>query len=496
MRLDSEAPLHSATVEAIRDLLGGDAPPPPDDAAFLALVLGIADAPTRAACAHALLASPAARARLLRTRAALHEGLGTAPPQGEALDDLRRLAAFAGAFDEAAAAAAFPGRFADGERLRRLADQGWLDVEDAWDGARFRLPPAFRTLRTPLSDATWALPFARHHAEIARRVDRLRAEGRGAEAAVLLRRTLPDLRRAWRLADAADDVETVAAFVEILVAELAESGAWEALADLAEVGYRAADALDRPRLRSRLLGYQGVAASRGGDPARAAELWKARVALNRRIGNPVGEADALLDLASDAAEAGDEAAWRNWIDQAADALHRTDRPDMEASLTIQRAQARLRASDLEGAAKEAERALAGLSGPLGLDGVFHVRVNVARILARCGWRVESLGSGADLLELALENNRPVSAASALVLLADLVEEDGRATLAGRCVGIALAIRLGQGTYHAAALATRVEAMRAANPESWIADVVPEAWAVAATGVLAEIRDALSAPIEA
>ena len=340
-------------------------------------------------------------------------------------------------------------------------------------------PMADKALGLPPEDRRrWAVEAFLGEAE---RAARLLAEGL-QEGETILATSLVGLRVGWRLASETSDQDAVARFAEALMAELMERGAWEELAELAEIGYRAADALDRPRLRSRLLAYEGAAWSRRGDYERAARLWTERVALNRRIGNSVGEADALMDLAGDALERGDLVAWEGWTAQAEDAVGRSGRSVLAARLWTQRAHERLRALDIEGAAHLADRAMEELSDALQIDNGLGVRLIAARVLAKCGQERRALIELAGLLTLALSEGRPALAALLLEAIGDILVGGNRRLSCG-CLRCALLIHRSLGTRRAGVLALRI-----GESCDEVGDRAEPGWKTLAHGLLIEIED--------
>ncbi len=490
MRLDPERPLAPATIDAIRDLLGPRDVPTVDDSALLAMALGVADAPTRLACARAMLACPSTRARLLAIRASVSGTFAAPTPDADDREDLRRLSVFAAPFEAAAAAATFPQRFGERQRLRRLAEGGWLEVLDPLRGPFYRVPGRFRNEAWTL-DAEAKAGFVRHFAEAARWIDRTIAEGRWAEADERLTQTLPDLRAAWRFADEASDFEAVSTFVDSLAAEFMESGRREALADLAGVAYRASDVTGDSVPRSRLLSYEGALASKLGDTARAVELWSQRVELNRQVGNPRAEADSLLDLVGEAIGVGDREAWERLIGPTEDAVARAERADLTATLWIMHANERVFAGDRDEAMVYAERAMAVYAGNLGLDTGLFIQTEAAKILASSGRSLRAIGIVANLLDLAVQAGRPTHAAAVLNPLGNLLEAEGRIELAERCVRAALAIYRHQGSRHVARTEARLAEILVASPTSNIEEVAASEWQAQAIIVLTELREGLA-----
>lgn len=483
MRLDANRPLAPATVEAMQDFFEPPDPREVEDSALLAVALGVADAPTRLAVARAIVASPAVRARLLLVRASVSGPLAAPTPEGEEEADLARLSAFAAPFDDAAAAALDPVRYGEGGRLRRLVEGGWLEATDEPSGTVYRLPERFR--RGAAFEGEVAERVVRHFLARAQWIDRSLAEGQWREAGALLRRILPDLRAAWRLADARDDAETVREFVKSLLLNLTESGEAEPGYDLVEVGHRAAERLGDAGLRSRLLALEGVIAARTGDADRASARWQERVAHNRRIGNPVGEADALLDLMLQAGDRGDEEAWRRWNAEAEDAVARAGRFNQAANLRIIRAEERLRAGDPLAAAAWAEEALGALGDSLGLDSGAYVRLGAAKIFARCGEVRQAVGAIAEVLEQALEASRPILVASSLTALGEIFRREEVLSLALRCLRTAHALYVEHGSRRAAYVEERLAEVRTLAPEPEEAESDPQ---TVARAILAELRE--------
>ena len=432
--MTSKAPLSSPTIEAIWDLFGPLEPPSVDDAALLALALGVADETTRLACAQAMLASPNVQTQYLVVRARVRDQLGLEPD-------------FAGTLGLPARAGLFVSRLA----------------------------------------------------ETARSIERLAAEGRWTDAEARLRSQTSDLRAAWRLAGSAGLWEEAEAMVRALVFPMMEMRATEEFGELLALGYQASEALGKPKLRSLLLSYDGVWAARQGDPVRARTLWAERVALNRRLGNPVAEADALLDIAGSLRQYGDRVGLLAMVDEVERAVVSSGRPDLEAGFWGLLAEDRLGEGDVETAIEHALRSLDILRRAGNTLGVVpNVRFIAARALTADRRYGEALGLLADCLEICVENGQALSAAATLTELAAALEPQGGITLARRCLVVSRAIHQGFGSRHVNTAEKAVQDFAARHPEDGIDRLAPllpsEAWVPETSAILALLRDLRSAPV--
>ncbi|GEM_PF-4297567 len=429
--MTSEAPLSSQTVDAIWDLFGPLDPPSVDDAALLALALGVADQATRLACAQAMLASPSAQTRYLVVRARVRDQLGLEPD-------------FAGTLGLPARAELFVSRLA----------------------------------------------------QTARSIERLAAEGRWTDAEARLRSQTSDLRAAWRLAGSAGLWEEAEEMVRALIFPMMEMRAAEEFSELLALGYQASEALDKPKLRSILLSYEGVWFARLGDPARARELWWERVELNRSLGNPVAEADALLDIADSLRQFGDQAGLLAMLDKVERAVVSSGRPDLEAGFWGLLAEDRLDKGDVATAIEHGVRALEILRRAENAIGVApHVRFTAARAFTADKRYGEALELLADCLETCVENGQASSAAATLTELAVALEASGGIGLARRCLEVSFAIHRELGTRHVKTAEKAVEDLAARHPEKSDDRLTPpgEAWVSESSAILAILRDLRSAP---
>jgi hypothetical protein len=494
MRLDPNKSLSSATIQAMVDLF----PAPPeheiDEVTILQVAMGMADAKTRRVCALAILANPEVATRLARARRQVTASMSSLNLDARQVDDLRCLAEFVGPFSLRDAAVVFPDRFKTPESLLPFEARGWLEEVRDGESGNFLLSNEARKLAaSPIGEEIsrgWRDRFVSHYAAVGLSIDRTLSELRWLDASEPLNRNLANLRKAWGLASERGSFEVVERFTRNLLVALLEFGANEEFSDLLMTGYLAADGLGKPRLRSWLLSFEGVAAARLGDPDRAREIWWHRVALNRTIPNPVGEADALLDIAASHHTAGDDKAFRALVDDLDRVVAAAERADLEARFLALLAVDRLRANDPATSVLHARKALSLLSGVDGVDQDLSVRFSAAKTLSGCGLTWDAYDSLTDMLSVCVESGRSVAAAFLLAELASHFEAQGDSAMALRCLDISLTIHRQVGTRYSDTVAARVLALRREVPSdpSWLINeaVGTGPWESGCLVILAEI----------
>lgn len=467
MKLDPQKALSPATIQAMVDLFPPLDETQIDDDSILRVAMGVADAATRHACAFAVLADPEVGSRLARARRQVVSSLQSLRPDRRQIEDLRCLAVFAAPFTPADAAAVFPDRFGRADDFLPFEARGWLESGREEDTGTFHLSASALALASvPIEEEVspdWRTRFALHFAEVTSAVDRTLSELRWVDASIPLRRHLPDLRRAWAFADELDMFEMIERFARSLMVAFLELGAIDDFEDLLQRGFRAADALKRPKFRSWLLSFQGVAAARCGDPVLAREIWWTRVKLNRSIPNPVGEADALLDIAASHHTAGDHEAFRALVDDLDRAVAAAEHADLEARFLALLAVDRLRADDPDTAILHAQKALSVLSGVDGIDMGLSVRFSAAKTLSGCGQTWGAFDSLTEILSVCVDSGRSVAAAFSLAEIASHLEVQENQVLALQCLEISLSIHRQVGTRYSEAVESRVLTLRRVVP---------------------------------
>lgn len=488
MALNSQHDLSPSTVLAIEDLIGGSEIPRVEESAIWRMALGTADEPTRIEVARACVASPDVRGKLANLRRLANQRFSGV--EGEALRAFwGRVTVFRGWFTAEDVRAIFP---AESDALFRLRQLSLDDLVESLEGAdeHFQVPEVIRQALGTAADE-WEKPYVALQVQKAERIHHLIAEGRWEDGSARLYRSLPDLQQGWNLADLSSEFGDVLHFVDLLAGTLMEIGDWDRLTDLARVGYRAADALGRPKLRSRLLSFEGVSAARRDRPELARRLWTERVDLNRRIGNPVGESDALLDLAFQALGRQEMDLWGSYIEQAERSVAASGNADLRAALMNVHVLERIAAGDMETAANLAQRAVNTLTGESGSDIGLHVRGVLAQALIRTNQRNSAIEVICDVLDRAVEGGRYATVSAVLRELATLLEEENQVGLAARSLATGYSINRSLGSRHAAEFRDQLEAFRgrhAGNPE--LLDLLlhqPDDWSASVKAILEEIR---------
>ncbi len=467
MRLDPNKSLSPATIQAMVDLFPSPAEMEIDEVTILRVAMGGADAATRRACAMAILTNPDVATRLARARKQVAASMAALQLDARQVDDLRCLAEFVGPFGFRDAKGIFPDRFRTSESFLPFEARGWLEASrDSGEGI-FVLSSAARKLAdSPIGEEVapgWRDRFVSHYSGVAISIDRTLSEFRWIDASAPLQQNLPNLQKAWGLANELAVFDVVERFVRTLLVPLLEFGANNEFSDLLAKGYLAADGLEKPRFRSWLLSFEGVAAARLGDPDHAREIWWNRVALNRSISNPVGEADALLDIAASYHTAGNHEAFRALVDDLDRAVAASERTDLEARLLSFLAVDRLQAKDPETAILHAQKALSVLSGVDGVDNGLSVQFSAAKTLAGCGQTWPAYDALTNILSICVECGRSVSAAISLAEIANHFEGQGDAALALRCLEISLSIHRQFGTRYSDSVEARVLTLRQEAP---------------------------------
>lgn len=467
MKLDPDKRLSKATIQAMVDLFPPEDETTIDDDSILRVAMGVADAATRRICAFAVLTNPEVAARLARARRQVVVSLDALRPDERQIEDLRCLAVFAESFTLADAVAVFPDRFAVVDALLPFEARGWIEAGRDEEAGRFHLTESARTVvGNPIGEdvcPNWRTAFALRFAEVAAGIDRTLSELRWMDASGPLRQNLPNLRQGWTFAEELGMFEKIELFARGLLVALLEHGSHAEFQDLMARGYHAAEALGRPKLQSWLLSFEGVAAARQGDADRARALWRRRVELNRSIPNPVGEADALMDIAAQYHTAGDNEAFRAMVDELDRAVAASARADLEARFLALLATDRLRANDPDTAMLHARKALTVLSGVDGIDIGLSVRFSAAKTIASCGQTWEAYDSLTDVLAVCVEGGRSVAAAFSLAEIGSHFEIEGDRPLALRCFELSLTIHRQVGTRYAAAVEKQVQALRLEVP---------------------------------
>jgi predicted ATPase/class 3 adenylate cyclase len=265
---------------------------------------------------------------------------------------------------------------------------------------------------------------AARYADLARRIDTLMQQGRWNEGITMLWREIGNLRAAAAFCIEIQDCPLVADFADALGRIYFEAGLWDDFERLARSAEEAAERLNRPFLRARMLGLRGALAARRGDRAETRRLWEERLKLSLQIGDVAGAADTLSDLADQAREAGDHAEARRLLRRAIRMAQSENRLSLLAVARIIQADIALDEGKADIARKYADRARRMTVGSIDVDTVLYVHARLGHIYREIGDFAQAEDSLQTAIRLAAEGNRDFSLISALLDLGALYERQG------------------------------------------------------------------------
>lgn len=370
--------------------------------------------------------------------AAIRRSLDLVP--AEEIGLLRDLSVFAGSFSWTEVSEIYPeDRFEMLEGLGRLADRSLLQSEGVGEARRFRILDSLREYlafnEAANEETRWIRARERHLELFTRRAQsaaEFMGQGRWADGTRMLWDALPNLRSALEFAVANlrfDEVETLC---RSLTRTLLEAGMWQEFESFSKAGQSVAEATGRMRLRSFLMSLDGVAKSYRSDHDGAEQIWLQRVELCRRIGNPVGACDALLDLALLGCQNRKFKEAKGWIEEAEIELAKIDRDDLRATLEMLRCMYYDSTGDLPQATTAAIATESYLNDQSSTDQKISIYMMLARHWRKVGRYHRIRETMAPILRDSLVGERRMQTAKMLAELAAALEEEKHFEVADHC----------------------------------------------------------------
>ena len=239
-------------------------------------------------------------------------------------DLLDKLSLFVGSFDIDDAADVCGARKSDMfTRISILRDHSLVQVQTVMDRTRYKLLDTVREVldQLPRSEVQQterhecAVRHAEKYTQKSEAIGNLLAEGRVAEAKLILWREIGNFRAASELCAAERRFDLVKGLVNGLARMLFETSLYVDFEKLADAGFAAANALSDPLLESKLCGLKGAMYAVRQDESGWRPLWLRRIDICQKMGDLRGCADTLTDIASEYNQMGkfDEA--EKWISQ-------------------------------------------------------------------------------------------------------------------------------------------------------------------------------------
>lgn len=242
----------------------------------------------------------------VRDHAGRHSGLARVIQMSfDLLDEvdkrvLEGLSVFEGGFTLESACAVLEPHFGVAEGINRLRDHSLVSSS----GGRYRLLDSVREFLEDNADPTTRSKLARRHSSYflltAQQIRAFSDVSDWLNATAIWREESANLRRAVRFS--VQEKQGSADFARALSRMLLEVGQYKELEALCHEALEEASNAQYPDLQVELMGFQGIAQRRHGQPHLAVQTFLRRASLCR---NPESTSDSLCDVAMAALQAGD-----------------------------------------------------------------------------------------------------------------------------------------------------------------------------------------------
>lgn len=355
---------------------------------------------------------------------------------------LDRLSVFVGGFfaDDAAEVCGWS-KTALLNGLSTLRDHSLVQAQPQADRTRYKLLDTVREFLDQLprddeeADERRAC-MERHAGRYARLADdigRLLADGRSSEGASLLWSEVGNLRASCKFASANSVPALLLRLSDSLCRPYFDMALYEDFERLSAAGLGAADHLQDLALQSRLLGLTGAYAAIRKDEAGWRSAWGRRLEICESMGDVVGSADALCDIAWESFSLGHVSDSHRDLLRAAEMARQVGDNALLARCYVERAQVEAKEGRLAAAAKLVVDATRAILDSENVHYGAYVNQHLVALNERLGHRDAALAAGVRMLNLGIRTHRHRSTAWALLKLAELHEAGGDVESAGLCL---------------------------------------------------------------